>query len=187
MVLALTLSSFLALRSEGQSTQAEEGKPVPLFTGSAGFLTSFDEGEAHLGPIVSPILLIPLKKRWLLETRATFESDMVQEPGLSGFHGKVAKAVDYAQLDFVANPYLSVTVRRFLTPFGIFNERLYPVWIRNLQTDPLILPIGIGPSNASTGAMLDRKSTRLNSSHSQISYAVFCLKKKNNKPTRDCT
>src|SRR2546430_5062456 len=29
----------------------------------------------------------------------------------------------------------------------------------------------------------DRKSTRLNSSHSQISYAVFCLKKKN--PERD--
>src|SRR2546430_12819323 len=29
----------------------------------------------------------------------------------------------------------------------------------------------------------DRKSTRLNSSHSQISYAVFCLKKKNNGAT----
>src|SRR5256886_12167777 len=28
------------------------------------------------------------------------------------------------------------------------------------------------------GRRLDRKSTRLNSSHSQISYAVFCLKKK---------
>src|SRR2546430_5239138 len=28
----------------------------------------------------------------------------------------------------------------------------------------------------------DRKSTRLNSSHSQISYAVFCLKKKNKQP-----
>src|SRR3712207_7406481 len=27
---------------------------------------------------------------------------------------------------------------------------------------------------------LDRKSTRLNSSHANISYAVFCLKKKNN-------
>src|SRR3712207_8498177 len=27
----------------------------------------------------------------------------------------------------------------------------------------------------------DRKSTRLNSSHANISYAVFCLKKKNNK------
>src|SRR2546430_6353287 len=34
-------------------------------------------------------------------------------------------------------------------------------------------------------AKIDRKSTRLNSSHSQISYAVFCLKKKNmQQPTR---
>src|SRR2546430_6969605 len=30
----------------------------------------------------------------------------------------------------------------------------------------------------------DRKSTRLNSSHSQISYAVFCLKKKKNYATQ---
>ena len=30
---------------------------------------------------------------------------------------------------------------------------------------------------------LDRKSTRLNSSHGYISYAVFCLKKKNTKST----
>src|SRR2546430_7247315 len=30
----------------------------------------------------------------------------------------------------------------------------------------------------SSGRSLDRKSTRLNSSHRQISYAVFCLKKK---------
>src|SRR2546430_12597540 len=30
----------------------------------------------------------------------------------------------------------------------------------------------------------DRKSTRLNSSHSQISYAVFCLKKKNRSTER---
>src|SRR2546430_8492493 len=33
----------------------------------------------------------------------------------------------------------------------------------------LAVPLGVGE---------DRKSTRLNSSHSQISYAVFCLKKK---------
>src|SRR2546430_5771829 len=31
------------------------------------------------------------------------------------------------------------------------------------------------------GEPVDRKSTRLNSSHSQISYAVFCLKKKNKR------
>src|SRR5256886_5390549 len=36
----------------------------------------------------------------------------------------------------------------------------------------------IGGSYEGREIWLDRKSTRLNSSHSQISYAVFCLKKK---------
>src|SRR2546427_4292049 len=36
------------------------------------------------------------------------------------------------------------------------------------------------------GADPDRKSTRLNSSHSQISYAVFCLKKKKTLTRRTC-
>src|SRR6266446_7460276 len=35
-------------------------------------------------------------------------------------------------------------------------------------------------------AARDRKSTRLNSSHLVISYAVFCLKKKKNKEKADC-
>src|SRR5206468_8599604 len=35
------------------------------------------------------------------------------------------------------------------------------------------------------GPRRDRKSTRLNSSHDQISYAVFCLKKKKKKLTHD--
>src|SRR5206468_4585035 len=38
--------------------------------------------------------------------------------------------------------------------------------------------LGVPPYPGDLG---DRKSTRLNSSHDQISYAVFCLKKKNNK------
>src|SRR2546430_12924794 len=40
------------------------------------------------------------------------------------------------------------------------------------------LGVGALGSSDSPVAMSDRKSTRLNSSHSQISYAVFCLKKK---------
>src|SRR2546421_6006778 len=38
-------------------------------------------------------------------------------------------------------------------------------------------PEGLGRKSARS--LSDRKSTRLNSSHDQISYAVFCLKKKN--------
>src|SRR2546427_2467189 len=40
-------------------------------------------------------------------------------------------------------------------------------------------------TNAALVGWPDRKSTRLNSSHSQISYAVFCLKKKKNKRVID--
>src|SRR3712207_7489240 len=51
----------------------------------------------------------------------------------------------------------------------------------NARLDSRSLPTG---SNAGAGRLgpqgqgLDRKSTRLNSSHANISYAVFCLKKK---------
>src|SRR5438270_9325620 len=39
-------------------------------------------------------------------------------------------------------------------------------------------------NDVSEQVVVDRKSTRLNSSHSQISYAVFCLKKKKNPRAR---
>src|SRR5688572_31724867 len=39
------------------------------------------------------------------------------------------------------------------------------------------------PARPPARSCRDRKSTRLNSSHSQISYAVFCLKKKKKKKT----
>src|SRR5438270_3701259 len=47
----------------------------------------------------------------------------------------------------------------------VLLEKTNARYLTREQIDPSILP--------------DRKSTRLNSSHSQISYAVFCLKKKN--------
>src|SRR2546430_9218349 len=43
---------------------------------------------------------------------------------------------------------------------------------------------GVSFEEASS-VFLDRKSTRLNSSHSQISYGAFCLKKKNRKIIND--
>src|SRR2546422_1484551 len=42
-------------------------------------------------------------------------------------------------------------------------------------------------ADAAADSTTDRKSTRLNSSHGYISYAVFCLKKKKNQPTPQAT
>src|SRR5438034_7869311 len=47
------------------------------------------------------------------------------------------------------------------------------------QTRPLEMLVGFSTHN------LDRKSTRLNSSHTVISYAVFCLKKKKKKKKKN--
>src|SRR5688572_31850454 len=46
------------------------------------------------------------------------------------------------------------------------------------EGDLPLVRIHLGELDAHPIAQPDRKSTRLNSSHSQISYAVFCLKKK---------
>src|SRR3989442_8635223 len=54
-------------------------------------------------------------------------------------------------------------------------------WLAPLEdTVPLVKinRAGLNLLNAMNGKVTDRKSTRLNSSHVRISYAVFCLKKK---------
>src|SRR5688572_32481018 len=60
-------------------------------------------------------------------------------------------------------------------PLGILLTR-----IKTLQT-PILGFANVMQTVPSLALFGDRKSTRLNSSHSQISYAVFCLKKKIDK------
>lgn len=140
-VLAVLAPAFL----HAQTADAE--RPVPILTGSAGFFTNVNGGETQLVPIVAPVLLLPLGERWLIESRATFEGDFGRKNGNGPYGGTVGKEVDYAQLDFIANRYVTVTAGRFLTPFGIYSERLYPIWIRSLQREPLILPLTAENSN----------------------------------------
>src|SRR5688572_31340100 len=69
------------------------------------------------------------------------------------------------RMKFHKVPALSIAV---IKDFKIDWARAYGV--KDLETNEPV-----------TTETLDRKSTRLNSSHSQISYAVFCLKKKKKK------
>ncbi len=123
---------------------------MPILSGNAGTFSFVTGGHNVIDTQINPVLLVPLGDRWLVEARAEFEGQFQRPPSGGPYGGPVDKHVDYAQLDYIANPYLTVTLGRFLTPFGIFNERLYPVWIRALQPDPLILPIRTEPSD---GAM----------------------------------
>src|SRR2546430_9580861 len=73
--------------------------------------------------------------------------------------------------------------RSTLFPYTTLFRSRYSVFLKRepnsageQQRKPLVRPGQ--PCRGQRVRLIDRKSTRLNSSHSQISYAVFCLKKK---------
>lgn len=123
-------------------------KPLPVLSGFAAFVPTWDAGDPTLVSIISPVLLVPLSSRVVVESRGSFEGDFQRRGGNTGdFTGAIDKSLDYLQVDFIAHRYLTITTGRFLAPFNIFNERLYPNWIRDTQSDPLIFPIGTGSDN----------------------------------------
>src|SRR5438067_10675567 len=66
----------------------------------------------------------------------------------------------------------------FRSELTVFAEAR--ILFERIEAEPRLVISGAGHVGASLArlAVLDRKSTRLNSSHVSISYAVFCLKKK---------
>ena len=150
----------------GQTPDNE--KAVPILTGNVGTFSFVTAGQNVIDTQINPILLVPLGEHWLIESRAEFEGEFQRPAGGGPYGGPVNKHLDYAQIDYIANPYLTITAGRFLTPFGIFNERLYPVWIRALQPDPLILPINTAPSD---GAMF-RGGFPVNAA-ANVNYALY--------------
>jgi len=142
---ALLVASSLPVYAQEQAPI----KPEPVATGYASFLSTFEPGKVKLVPQINPILVVPIGERWLLEAEFEFEGEFEREGGV--WMRALEREVEYFQLDFLAHRYLTVVTGRFLTPFGIFNERLHPKWIRRLQPKPLIEPLGTGSSN---GVML---------------------------------
>src|SRR3712207_8541178 len=80
------------------------------------------------------------------------------------------------------------TLFPYTTLFRSVEPDVAPVRDRHRVTEPLVgvlvhdqVHVGPGPERppvVDRPGLVDRKSTRLNSSHANISYAVFCLKKK---------
>jgi len=145
--LALFLSVFMSAPALAQAPEVSSAATVPVVSGGVAFVPFVQAGQTTLVSIISPVVLVPLGDNWLIESRAAFEGDFVRRDGTGPFGGEVQKSLEYLQLDYIANPHLTVTVGRFLTPFSMYNERLYPVWIRDLQADPLILPLEQSSSN----------------------------------------
>src|SRR3712207_6957092 len=85
---------------------------------------------------------------------------------------EVYLALQTNSVDAQENPLSAVKAQKF------YEVQKYIAMTNHILNDQLYL---VSAATMEDLPAKDRKSTRLNSSHANISYAVFCLKKKKNK------
>ena len=155
--IALAACLLVSVHGRTQDTDANETHAgfVPVISGGAGYIHNVNGGITSLEPQINPVLLVPFGGHVLLESRTDFIGFFERQNFTTGpFKGKVFKSVDFAQVDWLANTHVIATAGKYLLPFGLYNERLVPVWIRNLQDSPLTAAIGTRTSGAGDGFML---------------------------------
>lgn len=114
-------------------------KPVPILTGVTFYSTKVTGGVMQSSPWLIPVLLVPIGDKWLVEARADYYPTWTHNLNNSNAQYPVTNeyALQYAQVDYIANKYMTLVAGRYITPFGVYNERLQPYWIRALQQSPL--------------------------------------------------
>ena len=151
---ALTQPSAAQQPESAQVSETNAGF-IPALTGGAGYIHNVNGGVTTLQPQIAPVLLLPFGSHVLFESRATFFGFFQRENQTTGpWKGKVFNSVDYAQLNWLANTHVMGSGGKYLLPFGLYSERLEPVWIHNLQDAPVTASIGTRTTGAGLGPML---------------------------------
>jgi hypothetical protein len=136
-------------------TEGTHAGYVPVVSGSIGYVYNVDGGIPTLEPQINPVLLIPVGSHVLFESRTDFTGIFDRRHGTSGdYTGKVYKTVEFEQLDWLANTHIIPVAGRYILPFGLYAERLDPLWIANLQDIPLDFSIGTQTTGAGVGPQL---------------------------------
>lgn len=75
---------------------------------------------------------------WEITDRLLFEAEIEFELEVEDGEGKTEVVLEYADLSYIVNDYIVLGAGKFLTPFGLFAERLHPAWINKFASSPLI-------------------------------------------------
>jgi|CZKL01.1.fsa_nt_gi hypothetical protein len=169
MAFVFGVSSSLAQDVDKNETSAGY---VPVIAGGGAYVFNVNGSVPTLEPQINPALLVPFGRHLLLESRVDFTGFFQRDQQTSGpYTGKIFKSVDFAQLDWLANTHAIVIGGKYLLPFGLYNERLVPVWIRNLQDSPITAAIGTRTSGAGDGAML--RGVAVQTSKTTTQYSAY--------------
>jgi hypothetical protein len=102
-------------------------------------VTTNDETESsYVGSAFAPIFLFKHSDKLMFEAELEFVLE----------NNELEIGLEYANVMFVANDYLTIRAGKFLLPFGTFMERLHPSWVNRFPTKPLGFGHdGIAPSS----------------------------------------
>jgi hypothetical protein len=160
------------LFSQGPASAESEAGYVPVISGGAGYIHNVSGGGPTLEPQVDPVLLVPFGRHLLLESRTDFTGFFERQNFTSGpFKGKVFKDVEYAQLDWLADTHVIVVGGKYLLPFGLYNERLGPIWIKNLQDPPYTA--SVGTRNTGSGDGLELRGVAVQTPDVSLQYTAY--------------
>lgn len=161
------LLGLLLLFSIAMPAQEDGSKAIPILTGSVGHFTRVNGGQYQDASSVSPLLLLPLGERWLVEAKGNL-SDTFTRNARGDYDGAISYGLGYAQVDYITR-YATFSTGRFITPFGIYGERLAPNWIRALQITPMSSSV---ISGSALGGML-RGGFPVGTENINLNYAVY--------------
>ncbi len=137
-----TLSTFQR-QSAQNSTDTKPGQSKFMLRGyyHSGFeaVTIDDETEYNfVGGSINPIMMFKQSDKLFFE--AEFEGEFEE--------GNFEFGLEYADMSYVLNRYMTIRAGKFILPFGTFMEKLHPAWINRMATRPLGFGHdGIAPSS----------------------------------------
>lgn len=141
-----------------------------MISGAFAYIQNANGGSQSLEPQINPVLLVPLGHSLLLDAHVDFTGFFTRQNSTSGpYGGEVFKTIEDAQLDWLADSHMTVVGGRYILPFGLYHERMTPVWISDLQDGPLTGGIGTNPDGFGDGIMLRGVAASLNSASIQYS------------------
>ena len=165
------LLTLTALACAGAAAVARGQSDVPILSGALAFQGATTGGATSFTPIIVPVFVAPLGDRFVVESRGEMEGFIARDNGTTGpYSGHFFANLDYLQLDYIANPHLTISLGRFLTPFNIYNER-FPLWVANLANSPIIYTIGTRTSGSSNGGMI--RGVAMERSNWTLNYTAY--------------
>lgn len=154
LLLCVPAASAQATAQDDTSENTSAGY-VPVISGAFAYIQNANGGAQSLAPQINPVLLVPIGHSLLLDAHVDFTGFFIRQSGTSGpYGGEVYKTIEDAQLDWLADSHIIVVGGRYILPFGMYHERMTPVWISDLQDGPLTGGIGTNPDGFGDGGML---------------------------------